>query len=358
MPQLRKDPVLDRWVIVAAERGDRPFSFDPPPNEPEGGFCPFCAGNEDKTPKEVWAVREEGSRPDGPGWQVRVVPNKYPALAIEGGLERRGFGLYDMMNGIGAHEVIIESPDHRFRLCDASESHMLNILAAYKERIKDLRLDDRLRYALVFRNYGQRAGASLGHPHSQLIALAITPKIVKDKLNAALAYYRDKERCVFCDIISQELHTGERVVAESEHFVALCPFAARFPYEVVIFAKQHCHDFCLMDDTLLAAFGRMLKDTLRRVDRALKSPPYNFVLHTAPNTAPRPGRPDYWGTLPLDYHWHLELLPRVTRTAGFEWGTGFYINPVAPEFAAERLRQCGAERTPETAADTAVASDQ
>jgi UDPglucose--hexose-1-phosphate uridylyltransferase len=348
---------LDRWVIVAAERGDRPFSFDPPSSESQGGFCPFCAGNEDKTPKEVWAVRDEGSRPNAPGWDVRVVPNKYPALAIEGQLDRQGLGLYDMMNGIGAHEVIIESPDHRFELYDASEPHMLNILMAYKERITDLRGDDRMRFALVFRNYGQRAGASLSHPHSQLIALAITPKNVKDKLSAAWQYYQEKERCVFCDIISQELRSGERIVAESEGFVALCPFAARFPYEVVILAKEHCHDFCLMDKPLLADFGAMLQDALRRVARALNSPPYNYVLHTAPNTVPRPGRPDFWGTLPHDYHWHLELLPRVTRTAGFEWGTGFYINPVAPEFAAERLRECGAERTPEAAADTAAVPD-
>ncbi|MFQ5810884.1 MAG: galactose-1-phosphate uridylyltransferase [Armatimonadota bacterium] len=357
MPQLRKDPVLDRWVIVAAERGERPFSFDAPTSESEGGFCPFCPGNEDRTPKEVWAVRDEGSRPNGPGWEVRVVPNKYPALAIEGQLDRQGLGIYDMMNGVGAHEVIIESPDHDFELYDASEPHMLNILNAYQERITDLRRDDRMRFALVFRNFGERAGASLSHPHSQLIALAITPKNVKDKLTAAWQYYQEKERCVFCDIISQELRSGERVVAESDHFVALCPFAARFPYEVVIFAKEHCHDFCLMDEPLLADFGAMLQDTLQRVARALNCPPYNYVLHTAPNTVPRPGRPDFWGTLPLDYHWHVELLPRVTRTAGFEWGTGFYINPVAPEFAAERLRECGAERTLEAAADAAAIPD-
>jgi len=346
---------LDRWVIVAAERGDRPFTFDAPRSRSGSGFCPFCPGNEDKTPQEVWAVRPEGGKRDGPGWEVRVVPNKYPALAIEGEVARQGLGIYDMMNGVGAHEVIIESPDHDFKLREASEEHMRIILTAYQERIRDLRRDERLRYGLVFRNYGERAGASLDHPHSQLIALAITPKIVKDKLNAAWEYYRDKERCVFCDMISQELHLGERVVSESEHFVVLCPFAARFPYEVVIFSKQHCHDFCLMDETMLSEFGGTLKDTLRRIAQALDDPPYNYVLHTAPNTVPRPGRPHYWGTLALDYHWHLELLPRVTRTAGFEWGTGFYINPVAPELAAERLRQCGAAAAPETATDTAAA---
>lgn len=355
MPQLRKDPVIDRWVIIAAERGDRPFTFDGHPSPPPTGFCPFCEGNEDKTPPEVWAVRKEGTKRDEPGWEVRVVPNKYPALAIEGGLGRQAVGLYDMMNGVGAHEVIIEHPEHDFKLREASESHIVKILTAYKKRINDLRGDDRMRYVLAFRNSGAVAGASLDHPHSQLIALAITPKIVKDKLVAAREHYGSKERCIFCDIISQELHLGDRVVSETEHFVVLCPFAARFPYEVVIFPKQHCHDFCLMDETLLMAFGATLQDTLRRVVDALNTPPYNYVLHTAPNMVPRLGRPDYWGTLAMDYHWHLELLPRVTRMAGFEWGTGFYINPVAPEVAADRLRQYAASGAPATVNDSTAA---
>jgi len=340
MSQLRKDPILSRWVIIASERGHRPSDFRAEVDPPQASRgCPFCYGNEDKTPPEIYAVRPPDTEPDGPGWLVRVVPNRYPALSVEGEVDRRGLGMFDFMNGVGAHEVIIESPDHHMNLCDARPEHIELILRTYIARVKDLRRDLRLRYIIIFRNYGKVAGASLAHPHSQLIATAIVPRLPKEKLEAARSHYLSKERCIFCDLIRQEQALGDRVVMETRGFIVLSPFAARFPFELVIFPLRHCHDFVLMEEGEVSELAEVLKEALWRLREALNNPPYNYILHTAPSTHPRPGRPEYWGTLALDYHWHIEIVPRLTKVAGFEWGTGFYINPVAPEEATKFLRE-------------------
>jgi len=339
MPELRKDPVVDRWVIIATERGQRPYDFNPEQVTAGTGFCPFCEGNENKTPPEVWAIRSSGSAPNSPGWQIRVIPNKFPALAIEGELNRQGLGMFDMMNGVGAHEIIVESPDHGWKVSDASESKLFDIFRSYRERITDLQKDTRFRYCMVFRNYGAAAGASLAHPHSQLIALAITPKRVKEELHSAKEWYHEKERCIFCDVIRQELVMGDRVVLDNEHFVVLSPFAARFPFELAIYPKRHCHDFTLMGDDERRSLAGTLRETLKRIAVTLQDPPYNYILHTCPNTThgTGPTRVNYWLTLEHDFHWHLEIVPRLTRIAGFEWGTGFYLNPILPEDAAKKL---------------------
>ncbi len=340
MSELRHDPVQKRWVIIAIERGRRPSDFKKPPLETRVvRTCPFCPGNEDKTPPEIYAVRPDGSAPNTPGWKLRVIPNKFPALKIEGDLNRRGLGLYDLMDGIGAHEVIIETPDHNAHIGEMPVEDVLEILKAYRLRISDLFNDHRLRYVLIFKNYGEAAGASLAHPHSQLIATPITPRTVATELDSAREHYLAKERCLFCDIIHQEKALGDRVVYESEKFFVFCPFASRFPFEVWILPKQHSHDFALTDDETLLDLARTLKITLYKLRVALDDPPYNYVLHTAPNYHVfRPGRPNYWQTLPYDWHWHIEIIPRLTKIAGFEWGTGFYINPTPPEMAAEFLR--------------------
>ncbi len=338
MSELRRDPILDTWVIIAAERGSRPSDFEPVSatvSTPSG--CPFCAGNEEKTPPEIFAIRKDGV-PNGPGWEVRVVPNKYPALTIEGDVERAGLGLLDRMNGVGAHEVFIESPDHHMDMAVASVEHIAKIFEAFDQRIRDLRRDTRFRHIIIFRNYGPAAGASLSHPHSQLIALPIIPSIVATQLDVARKYYAAKERCIFCDLIAQELALPERIVFQNEHFLILAPYASRFPYEVEIYPLQHCHDFIQMSCEQRLALGETLRFILGRYRTVLNDPPYNMVLHTSPNPIPRPGHPEYWGTLAYDYHWHMKLMPRLTKTAGFEWGTGFWINPVSPEDAARELR--------------------
>ena len=336
MPELRKDPVVGRWVIISTERSRRPTNFAPATRRTTDGFCPFCPGNEDKTPPAVYTVKPPTAVAGAPGWRVRVVPNKFPALQIEGGLDRRGEGLYDRMNGVGAHEVVIESPDHGMDLADLPVEHIHEVMLAYRERMIDLHKDKRLRYVLIFKNHGERAGATLEHTHSQLIATPIIPRFLQEELEGARRYYELKERCVFCDIVHQETadNNGRRVVAMNDRFVALEPFAPRFPFETWILPRRHDASYQKTADTgEYLDLAALLKDTLQRLNRALDRPPFNFVLHTAPVSD---GDLEY-------YHWHLEIMPNLTRMAGFEMGSGFHINPTPPEDAAQYLREIAAE---------------
>ncbi len=329
MPELRRDPVVGRWVIISTERGKRPSDFGAPVASKRSGFCPFCPGHEEKTPPEVYAVRENGGPPNGPGWRVRVVSNKFPALQIEGDLNRRAEGMYDKMNGVGAHEVIIESPDHDRELSCHSVEQINLILSAYRARIVDLARDKRFRYIQLFKNHGEAAGASLEHSHTQLVATPIVPRRIMEELNGCAQHYEMKERCIFCDVIDQELAIGKRVVAENNDYISICPFAPRFPFETWILPKAHQAYFEQSFEGNFYSLARLLKENLMRMNRALNDPPYNFVLHTSPCN-------DFRG--PKHHHWHLEIMPKLTRIAGFEWGTGFYINPTPPEDAASYLR--------------------
>jgi UDPglucose--hexose-1-phosphate uridylyltransferase len=336
MPELRKDPVVGRWVIIATERGKRPTDFHPEPLTDDTGFCPFCEGHEDKTPPEILAFRNGHHHPNGPGWDLRVVPNKFPALRIEGEMGKAGVGMYDKMNGIGAHEVIIETPDHLKKFHMHSPQSLAMVFEAYKNRLLDLNKDRRFKYILIFKNEGRHAGASLSHPHSQLIATPVTPKRVREELEGAKDYYNYKDRCVFCDIIREELSQGTRVIYENDAFVCFCPFASRFPFEMWILPKRHSADFSSVEHNEMVELGEAFVAVMQKLSVALNTPQYNFVLHTGPVRWPRMG---YWVTLDLDYHWHIEIMPKLTQVAGFEWGTGFYINPTVPEEAAQFLRE-------------------
>jgi UDPglucose--hexose-1-phosphate uridylyltransferase len=329
MPELRKDPVLGRWVIISTERGRRPSDFVPEERRPAGGFCPLCEGNEDKTPPEVLAFRDNGTAPNTEGWSLRVVPNKFPALKIEGDLSREGDGVYDKMNGVGAHEVIIETPLHHETLATLPLKAVENVLRAYRERIVDLRRDRRFQYVLVFKNHGPAAGASLEHSHSQIIALPIVPKRVREEVEGAKNYFNYKDRCVFCDIISQELNQKKRIISENRNFVSIAPFASNFPFEAWVLPKIHHPNFGFMEPFHFEEAAQILQDTLQRMHHVLNDPPYNYIIHNSP--FPDVDR-DY-------YHWHLEILPKLTKMAGFEWGTGFFINPTPPEEAAAYLRE-------------------
>jgi UDPglucose--hexose-1-phosphate uridylyltransferase len=292
----------------------------------------FCEGNEDKTPPEILAGRPPESPPDGPGWTYRVVSNKFPVLRIEGDLEPSGEGLFDRMNGVGAHEVVLESPDHGASLATMSTEAVADVLLAYRERVLDLKKDPRFEYVLVFKNYGEAAGASLEHPHSQLIATPIIPIMVVEELGGSARYWEMKERCVWCDILRQERRAGGRVILEFNGFAAVAPFAPRFPFETWILPARHRSSFEESEIDELRKLAAVLREFFRRLGAALHDPPFNFMLHTAPLREPT-----------LDYfHWHLEIIPKLTRVAGFEWGTGFFINPVPPEDAATALRDVAA----------------
>ena len=334
MPELRKDAVTGRWVIISTERRKRPSDFRlERPAVIREEFCPFCTGREQMTPPEVLAFRHNGSGPNGPGWDLRVVPNKFPALQVEGGLDRQGEGLFDRMNGIGAHEVIIESPDHGKTLASMSEAEIERVLWAFRERIADLKRDIRFRYILVFKNHGAAAGATLEHSHSQLIALPIVPDFVREEIDGAKQHFAAKERCVFCDIIRQEVTAGKRVIHENADVVAIAPYAPRFPFETWLLPRTHYARFEDTPRQVYESLARMLKTVLMRMNKALESPDYNLIIHNSPFSEAQAN--DY-------YHWHLELMPKLTRTAGFEWGTGFYINPTSPEEAAQVLRNAKA----------------
>ncbi len=335
MTHMRKDIFTDRWVIVAQNEGVQPgdFQFDKFTRDP--GFCPFCAGNEAATPPEVFAIRNPGSSPNGPGWSVRVVPNSQPRLRIEGELGRRAEALHDLMNGVGAHEIIAETARHDRNLHELEVGEISDVIKAYIARIVDLERDARVRYVLIFKNYGVGAGAhSISHSISHLMALPITPRVIKTKLMIARDYFARKERCIYCDVLQQESTGRKRVIAENEDFLAFAPFASRFPFEMLVLPRVHNSTFSQTGPGQIENLARILRDVLQKLDQRLDGPPYNLSLHDRPFPRPREG---YWKTIEEDFHWHIEILPQVFHITGFEWASGFFYNPVPPEAAARYL---------------------
>jgi len=324
-------------VIVAPERAKRPSDFEKRRTESSHDRpvdCPFCVGNEAMTPPEIHRV------PSGNSWHVRVVPNKFAALQHYDDLGREAIGgFFDRMHGIGAHEVVIESPDHVSEIPDLAEEQVKRIVDTYIARLRDLMSNPLFRYVLLFKNHGREAGASLLHPHSQIIATPIVPLEARNSLNIARSYYERKERCLFCDVMLAEIRAGDRLVEECDGHVVWAPYDSRFPFELVIYPKSHSHDFTTLTEEQRWGLARTLRRTLKRLTILLGDIPYNFVLKTTPSPVPRPGKPGYWSTLPYDYHWRIAVMPRLTSVAGFEWGTGFYINPMPPEDAARYLRE-------------------
>jgi UDPglucose--hexose-1-phosphate uridylyltransferase len=305
------------------------------PHAAEG--CPFCTGHESQTPHEIRAYgRPPGAEPDTPGWTVRVVPNLEPLLRIEEELQRRAEGMYDAATGSGAHEVIIESPDHVPSLANLAPEQMGRVLRAWVERLADLKRDPRIRSGFIFKNQGVAAGSRVpGHVHSQLIALPVTPKALKEMLDGAREHYQLKERCVYCDVLREELEARTRVVQTTEHFVALAPYASRTPFETWIVPREHRPDFEDAAEPELDDLAVLMVALLGRLERLLPEPAYNLFVYTAPNRQARRGR---WATLDLDFHWHIQILPRSATPAGFEIGTGFYANVTLPEQSAAALR--------------------
>jgi UDPglucose--hexose-1-phosphate uridylyltransferase len=324
MSEYRQDPVTENWVIIAQNRGDRPDEFGLPSWKRQSTVCPFCRGQEEETPPEI----SRYLLPDG-GWGVRVVPNKFPAvteLACPPGPPERSF---IRKEGRGAHEVIIESPSHVVSLTELPDIQSVLAFRAYADRLRALRAEAKYDYGIVFKNVGAEAGASLEHVHSQVLATSFTPPAVSALHARWRSRFGQPGGDVFRTFLDDELTAEVRVVARTQHYVAICPFASRVPYEIRLLPLSQYAYFEMMGDERLAELARLVRDMTRRIEAATHRGAYNLIIHTAPfDTPPH----DY-------YYWHLEILPRLTRAAGFEWGSGCFINPLAPEEAADRLRQ-------------------
>lgn len=327
--ELRKDPLLGRWVAVLSESkapSDYNLNFD----KSSETTCILCPGRESETPSEITSLR------DGSRWWTRVIPKFKPVFQIEGDLGRKGVGMYDKMNSVGANEIIIESPEHDRQPEDIGHDQTLRVVRTYRQRISDLEKDARLRYILIFKNFGKGAGAAYSHPYSEVVGTPIIPKRMKEELDGAKQYYAYKERCIFCDMMHEEMRFGDRVIHESRDFIAFSIFAPKFPFEFWIVPKKHACAFQDISDSELEDLSAMLLTMLKKLRKTLKDPPFNYVIHTAPNRIPRR---DHWHTLGEDFHWHIEVMPRLFRTSGFEWGSGFYVLTTSPEDAAKYLKE-------------------
>ena len=333
-PEFRRDPLHNTWVVFAPKRQRRPQDFGPAVMQAVR-IDPFTSGNERMTPFEVFAIREENTRPNEAGWRVRVVPNRYPAMEIEGPLVGSPVGPYDHLSGIGAHEVVIETPESDRALEELPVPLIAEVLVAWRERINDLDRDLRFQHIYIFKNVGPAAGASMAHAHSQIVALPIIPPLVEGKLVRAREHFERTQRSVFSDILHTEREDGSRLVAENDSFVLFCPYASRFPFELAIFPKRHHPDYASCAAPELADLAEVLKFALQRLSDVLQTPAYNLQLHTAPL---RRRSTERFASTRDDYCWHVEITPRFTSLAGFEVGLGSYINTVFPEEAARYLR--------------------
>lgn len=325
MIEMRQDPTTRTWILVGRSGGDSARS-----ETPDG--CPFCPGHEAETPAAVAAI----SDPDG-AWRVRAFPDRLPVFQVEGDLGREAEGLYDRMRNVGAHEVVVETRRHGTTLAELPAEDIARVFQMFRQRILDLKNDARFRYIQVFKNQGLQAGSLIPHAHSHLVATPVIPRRLEAELRWGKHHYDLKERCLYCDILREEVNRGTRLVSQQAGFVAFCPFAPRFAYEVWIFPVAHRHRFEDLDDPALAGLAAMAKDVLQRVER--KVPDYSMVLHTAPNENSPPvwGLP--WESLPDDFHWHIEVLPRQAEVARLHREEEFYVNPVTPEEAARQLRE-------------------
>jgi UDPglucose--hexose-1-phosphate uridylyltransferase len=323
MSTIRTDPVTGRRVIIAAERTDRPRTVHEHEDELSDDDCPFCPGHEAETPPPRATYCDEAG-----DWTVRVVPNKYPALEAGTPAVTGSGGLFESHNGVGVHDVIVESPEHVFDLHDLSEPQVATVVGAWRDRLDDLADDDRLAYALIFKNHGAAAGASIAHTHSQLLALPMVPRLLDEELDGARSHHDAHGECIFCQIIDQTLETRDRIVFADDALVVMAPYAPRFPFELRIIPRTHSARFTDGAAAGARQVAAALRRTLDRLDRALGAPPYNLAIHTAPLRSPELSY----------YHWHIELIPTLSHIAGFEWGSGYHINPTPPEEAARRLR--------------------
>jgi len=336
MPQLRQNPATKEWVIIATERSKRPEEFKAPEEKETPSAlktCPFCPGNESLTPGELFAFRDYGTKPDSKGWRIRVVANKFPALIPTGNIKRMQFEeFFRYMDGVGSHEIVIESPDHNRSIATLDQKQVEEIFLAYKERYSSLKKDPRYEMILIFKNHGREAGTSISHSHSQIVATPITPNHIRHYVEEAMRYFDDNGECVYCNILKTEL-ANERVILETDNFAAYVPFAARSPFEIWVQPKKHYSSYERISAMDTKELGFVMRQTLGKLYKGLKDPAYNFMILSAPCHEEE-----------LEYfHWHIQIVPRVASVAGFEMGSGIYINTVIPEEAAKFLRETKVE---------------
>ena len=340
MPELRQDPTTKEWVVIAVERAKRPNQFrEAAEAEPSGAAakqpCPFCPGNEHLTPEEVFALRDTNAN-EKPGWRVRVVPNKFAAfLPKESSKRRPPRSFYNSLKGFGYHEVIIETPDHDRSLPVMSDEEIEAVLQTYCQRYFALRKDRRVKLILLFRNHGRRAGTSLQHPHSQLVGTPIIPSHIRQKYEVAVRHYDDTGRCIYCDVVEEEKRDGRRILLETPRFLAFHPFASQVPFETWIAPKHHNPCFAHIVGEERLELASVLRKVLRGLYDGLHNPAFNLIVHTAP--VEDEAKPYFL--------WHIEIRPRLTTRAGFELGTGIYINTAVPEHTAEFMRELIANKT-------------
>jgi UDPglucose--hexose-1-phosphate uridylyltransferase len=331
MAELRREPIALRWVVIMTSETKGPDDYlvfrkpyrEIEPIEP----CPFCAGNEVHTPQQILSLegKEKGK------WAVRVVPNKFPFFRIEGELDKRPDGMYDLMNAIGAHEIVIETPYHEGAWARMDSDQMERVLRAYRERASDLARDRRFRQVLILKNH---PGIYNLHPHSNILALPVIPRRIDEEIGGTLDYFRRKERCIFCDIIKEEITSGKRLILETDYFLSFCPFASRYPFETWIIPRRHSPDFVSIRDEEMRDLASVMGNVFRRLFLLLQDPPYSFAIHSSPI------QEKYHRS---EYHWHMEIRPRIGLREGFEWATGFCVNPTPPELAATYLREADQE---------------
>lgn len=326
MGEIRKDIITGNSVIIATERGKRPHDYTREVGVRQERKCPFCPGNEEETPPEVAALRSD-TPPDTPGWSIRVVPNKFAAVNPDIELAQAKPGIYEYLPARGRAEVVIESPEHNKTLGVQPTEHIVNLLVLLQQRFINLATEKNIKFVQVFKNHGQIAGASLEHPHWQLISLPVIPVVLQEEYKGAEYYFESHQECIYCRIIQQEKQEVCRIIAENEHFLAFAPFASRFPLETWIIPLKHQNQFGNLTGAEIQELAILLKDISRVMEEDFNIP-YNLLIHTA-----MPGNGN------SHYHWHLEILPRLAITAGFELGTGIYINPTSPEIAASILKE-------------------
>lgn len=331
MPEFRQDWATKEWVIIATERAKRPEDFvtdkGAKKNLPEmDDKCPFCTGNENKTPPSLYTIQNSGK------WSLRVVPNKFAALQPNLTTQRKKVGKFLKVDGFGVAEVVIETPLHNKTICTMPHEDVKNIITAYRNRYHEIARDHHICLINIFRNHGAKAGTSLEHPHSQIIATPIVPPHIRDQITQTILSSDTYGSCIYCDIIKEELQQRERIILETEHFVSLTPFASRSPFEIRIYPKKHCcsfGDIGDISDSDVEDMAYILKTTLKKLYIALNDPDYNYIIRSGPT--------DYINV--RHFHWYLEILPKLTTPAGFELGTGIFINVTVPEECAKILRE-------------------